>query len=144
MIECDPLMRENVLGVFPADQITRLNTYKGLIVNTKPSGHEGEHWLAVYNDGKSIEIFDSFGEPNEKYSIDFKTNSNNVNYNKASIQCHDTFVCGYYSIFYLFFRVRGLSFQEFMSLFSPICKMNDKYVVRFITHTFSRCLTNHL
>lgn len=144
MIECDPLMSENVLGVFPADQITRLNTYKGLIVNTKPSGHEGEHWLAVYNDGKSIEIFDSFGEPNEKYSIDFKTNSNNVNYNKASIQCHETFVCGHYSIFYLFFRVRGLSFQEFMSLFSPICKMNDEYVVRFITHTFSFCLTNHL
>lgn len=72
MIECDPLMSENVLGVFPADQITRLNTYKGLIVNTKPSGHEGEHWLAVYNDGKSIEIFDSFGEPNKNIQLILK------------------------------------------------------------------------
>lgn len=100
MIECDPLMSENVLRVFPADQITR--PYKGLIVNTKPSEHEGEHWLAVYNDGKNIEIFDSFGEPNKKYSINFKTISNHINYNKVSIQCHDTFVCGHYSIFYLF------------------------------------------
>lgn len=66
MIECDPLMSENVLGVFPAYQITRPNTYKGLIVNNKPSEHEGEHWLAVYNDGKNIEIFDSFGEPNKE------------------------------------------------------------------------------
>lgn len=82
--------------------------------------------------------YDSFGEPNEKYSIDFNmlTISNNVNYNKAYIQSHDTFVCGYYSIFNLVFRVRGLSFQEFMSSFPPICKMNDEYVVRFITHTF--------
>lgn len=102
MIECYPLMSENVLEVFPADQITRPNIYKGLIVNTKPSGHEGEHWLPVYNDGKSIEIFDSFGEPNEKYTIDFKTSINHVNYNKVSIQCHDTYVCGHYSIFYLF------------------------------------------
>lgn len=79
-----------------------------------------------------------------RYSIDFKAISNHVNYNKVSSQCHDTFVCGHYSIFYLFFRVRCLSFQEFMSLFSPICKMIDEYVVRFITHTFSFCLTNHL
>lgn len=103
MIGCYPLTCENVLGVFPADQITRLNTYKGLIVNTKPSRHEGEHWLAVYNDGKCIEIFESFGELNEKYSIDFKTIPNNVNFNKVSIQGHDIFVCGLflYSICFL-------------------------------------------
>lgn len=49
------------------------------------SGYEGEYWFVVYNDGKSIEIFDSFGELNEKYLIDFKINSNNVNYNKVFI-----------------------------------------------------------
>lgn len=110
MIECDLLMSENVLGVFLVDQIIRFNIYKGFIVNIKLSGYEGEYWFVVYNDGKSIEIFDSFGELNEKYLIDFKINSNNVNYNKVFIQCYDIFVCGYYFIYYLFFRVRGLFF----------------------------------
>lgn len=102
MIECDLLMSENVFEVFLVDQIIRFNIYKGFIVNIKLSGYEGEYWFFVYNDGKSIEIFDSFGELNEKYIIDFKISINYVNYNKVFIQCYYIYVCGYYFIFYLF------------------------------------------
>lgn len=56
MIKCDPLMRENVLGVFPADQLQRLNVGQGLILNTKLHHHP---WLAINNSGNFVEVFDS-------------------------------------------------------------------------------------
>lgn len=65
MIACDPLM-DNIIGVYSADQIKTLDVYKGPIINTKPSGHEGEHWLAVYNNGDCVEVFDSLGIMSDK------------------------------------------------------------------------------
>ena len=49
MITCDPLMKSNIVGVFPSDRITRLHANQGLIVNTDPHYREGHHWIAVYN-----------------------------------------------------------------------------------------------
>jgi hypothetical protein len=136
-------MKNNIIGVFPADRITRLEEHKGLIVNTKPFGHEGEHWLAVYNDGGRVEIFDSLGSSNNKYRTDFHKLADDVCINQIAMQCNDSLICGHYSIFYLFCRVRNISHQDFLDTFSPYCKMNDAYVLRFIRHTFSLCLTNH-
>lgn len=144
MIKCDPLMRENVLGVFPADQLQRLNVGQGLILNTKPHHHPGEHWLAIYNSGNFVEVFDSLAALTDKSEIDFKKIYYNVHFNKRSIQCFDSLVCGHYSIFYLFLKVRDISFQDFLDMFSPTCEISDDYVYNFINRKFHLCLTNHV
>lgn len=146
MIACDPLMKDMIIGVYSADKIQKLEAQRGLIVNTKPSGHEGEHWLAVYNDGNNVEIFDSLGNLSDKSLIEFhKILVNDKIYvNHIDIQCSNSLVCGHYSILYLFLRVRDVSFQEFLNFLSPVCEINDAFVLKFITRTFSLCLTNHV
>lgn len=144
MIRCDPQMRKNIVGVFPADHITKLSDGQGLILNTKPHGHEGQHWIAVYNDGNRVEVFDSLGVFSDKGQIDFYTLSNNLYFNQTSIQCIDSLVCGHYCIFYLFLRVRALSFHDFLKFFSVNCEESDAYVFNFINRTFPLCLTQHI
>lgn len=69
MIACDPLMKDRIIGVYSADKIQTLEAKKGLVVNTKPSGHKGEHWLAVYKNGNNVEIFDSLGNLSDKFLL---------------------------------------------------------------------------
>lgn len=92
MIACDPLMKDTIIGVYSADKIQKLEAQRGLIVNTKPSGHEGEHWLAVYNDGNNVEIFDSLGNLSDKSLIEFhKILVNDKIYvNHIDIQCSNS------------------------------------------------------
>lgn len=86
MITCDPLMKDKIIGVYSADQIKTLDVQKGLIVDTKPSGHEGEHWLAVYNNGGCVEIFDSLGIMSDKSLIDFYKFVSTLRFNIKRIQ----------------------------------------------------------
>jgi hypothetical protein len=144
MIACDPLMKDTIIGVYSADKIRRLKAQKGLIVNTKPFGHEGEHWLAVYNDGNNVEVFDSLGNLSDKSLIEFHKINDKVYVNQTDIQCTNSSVCGHYCILYLFLRVRDVSFKEFLNLLSPVCEISDAFVLRFITRTFPLCLTNHV
>lgn len=86
MITCDPLMKDKIIGVYSADQIKTLDVQKRLIVNTKPPGHEGEHWLAVYNNGGCVEIFDSLGIMSDKSLIDFYKFVSTLRFNIKRIQ----------------------------------------------------------
>lgn len=144
MIACDPLMKDAIIGVYSADKIRTLEARKGFIVNTKPSSHEGEHWIAVYNDGHNVEVFDSLGNLSDKSLIEFHKINDKIYVNQTDIQCTNSLVCGHYSILYLFLRVRDVSFQEYFNFLSPICEISDAFVLRFITRTFPLCLTNHV
>lgn len=117
MMTCDPLMKDKIIGVYSADQIKTLDVQKGLIVNTKPSGHEGEHWLAVYNNGGCVEIFDSLGIMSDKSLIDFYKFASTLRFNIKRIQCVNSFVYGHYSVFYPFLKVRGIAFNDFLHFF---------------------------
>lgn len=57
-------------GVFPADQLPpvskkRVNAY---IVNTDPAGEPGEHWLGIWTNRHTCEVFDSYGLPLSSYN----------------------------------------------------------------------------
>lgn len=73
-------------GVFSSDQFNTIKAasspglYKGAkppgqqsclyaIINTKPKGHPGEHWCAVFNNKKTPVVYDSFGRKIWKDSI---------------------------------------------------------------------------
>ena len=71
-INCDPLLRQHVLGVFAADQLSQVvvSTYPcGFIVNTDVQSQRGKHWCAFYvNESGETEFFDSYGYPPKEYS----------------------------------------------------------------------------
>lgn len=147
IIACDLLMKSDIVGVFPSDRITRLQANQGLIVNTDPHNREGHHWIAAYNvNNERIEILDSLSNKMLQKQINFKHLADNVPIiiNNSDIQCTDSYLCGYYCICFLFFKVRHTSFEEFLSLFSNTCKVNDAIVLEFVKRKFSLCLTNHV
>lgn len=142
MITCDPLMKDKIIGVYSADQIKTLDVQKGLIVNTKPSGHEGEHWLAVYNNGGCVEIFDSLGIMSDKSLIDFYKFESTLRFNIKRIQSIHLYVV--IILFFIFFlKCEELPLMT-LHFFSPSCEQSDDYVYRFINRTFPLCLTNHM
>ena len=146
MINCEPLLKRSVKGVFPADCIPPLHTDEGMIINTEPHNSDGEHWIAVYNVNNYIEVFDSFGQMSSKGHINFASIARNkpLRFNRMSIQCTDSLFCGYYCIFYLYCKVHNMSFDSFLNVFQKSCKLNDAYVLSFVLDKFSLCLFNHV
>ena len=120
---------ENFEGVFARDELPEnVNWPVGLIVNTDLRSKPGTHWVAIFIDenGKG-EYFDSYGfQP--KY-IQFKNflNNNCISYfyNTVSLQCHTCVTCGHYCIAFLMSRFVGMSFIDFIMLFTSDPHKND-------------------
>jgi hypothetical protein len=99
------------LGVFAANEVpTCLPTFPCcFIVNTDPNNKPGEHWIACYCESAYLlEFFDSYGlSPVLYQSIRLPTM--NVWYNPRCFQSMSSNACGYYSIYYVCCRARGVS-----------------------------------
>lgn len=80
----------------------------------------------------------------DKSLIDLYKFGSTLRFNIKRIQCVNSFVCGHYYVFYLFLKVRGIAFNDFLHFCSPSCGQSDDYVYRFINRTFPLCLTNHM
>ena len=108
-IKCDLLLRQHVLGVFAADQLSQVvvSTYPcGFIVNTNVQSQRGKHWCAFYvNESGETEFFDSYGYPPKEYSHFFtlwmEENSKHQTFNTVQIQSEYSSVCGLYCLFFL-------------------------------------------
>ena len=60
----DPILRCVLVGVFPENFLPSKPTKThraGYIVNIDPQGEPGKHWLALWMDGVTCEMFDSYG-----------------------------------------------------------------------------------
>jgi len=111
IINCDNLLKKTFLGIFAADQLVFKVAKKPccLIANTDPSNMPGQHWVAIYFDahGKA-EYFDSYGQqPSDAFVLFMKKNAMRMNVNEKRLQSNDTFVCGMYCVYFLFYRVRS-------------------------------------
>ena len=143
MIQCDPLMQKQIVGVYPADRIPSLKLNQGMIVNTDPHYLDGTHWLAIFNvNDLYLEIFDSLGIYQQTEFLK-QTVRIPIKYSSHTIQCQNSMYCGYYCIAYLFYRVRGTSLHMFLDMFSDKCYLNDLFVFQFIYKMFPLCLLNH-
>ena len=135
----DTLLNAHFQGVFPSDILPKIETYPaGFIFNNEPSTEAGMHWLAFYFPEKGqSEFFDSYGFPPEFYTPNFtkfiKNSKRHIN--TKLLQSMDTAVCGDYSLYYLWHRVRGNSIEKIDQVFTNNTHFNDKTVVSFVrTH----------
>jgi len=113
--------RNNIplVGVFFKDKLPTMIYDGGYIINLANSTDgEGTHWVAIYVErdqhGKQHAVyFDSFGmglPENVKrflWAID-----ESVQYNKKHIQNINSFICGYYVLYFLWYMSRYCRFQE--------------------------------
>ena len=70
-------------GVFPADEVPKLNTFPcGFVANTDPSTEPETHWVAFYFPSREKgEFFDSYGNPLNITDLNPTTSKHGININ---------------------------------------------------------------
>ncbi len=119
-------------GVLPIDKlpIKKVTRPCSFIINSDKSTLPGKHWFAIYLPEKgNIEYFDSFGlKPLNKEVYKFFRKNGKYNYNKFQIQSNTSKSCGKFSALYIAYRSKGLTFKDFISLFSKDKYFNEKLI----------------
>jgi len=142
IINKDKLLSKTFIGIFAADELN-FQVYKKpscLIVNTDPATEPGEHWIAIYFDARgNMEYFDSFGrQPTADFVAFMKENGNKIRVHSQRLQSDDTYVCGMYCVYFLFYRVRNVN--TMFAKFGKNLLNNDRLICRFM---YSHFHVNH-
>lgn len=93
------------------------------IANTHPAQKPGEHWIAVWTEGTSCELLDSYGLDLHTYRdatplLVWLNQWEHVKKNERALQSIETASCGDYAIVYLMCKARGQSMEEFLGYFT--------------------------
>jgi hypothetical protein len=132
-------------GVFALNQAPWVYTLDypfGLVLNTKALGHEGDHWFAIYGSksDEPVEIFDTRGGQiwsDYINSVVSLLSPRTVICNSYPLQSPCSNVCGEYCIAFLYCRITGTHFDEFLSAFhSTDFLKNDSRVYDFVHARF--------
>ena len=127
-------IRKRFTGVYPADKVNKMKIKEehGCIINTAPSTHHGEHWIAVFFAPSTIEYFDSYGlKPSGVIkSWLLKTRKRCIR-NRKRVQGLFTATCGAHCIYYLFHRTKGHSMSHIVK------NQSDDKVTHFINSVYS-------
>ena len=117
-------------GVFPIDQLPKCSN-GAYVVNTAKSNHPGEHWVAVYMSGNTVDYFDSYGgKPSSRLKRWW--GNRQCTYNPVPLQSPLTSACGQYCIYYLIHRCRGITLDEMLLDFCADVDHNDQLVYDFV------------
>ena len=130
----DAYMRDTCVGCFALDQLpTPTKLPFGLIANTEPSQKAGEHWVAVWIDGRGRgEYFDSYGlrakQELQQQMKKWAPNGWRQVINGDPIQEPLSTVCGQHCLWFLYQRARG---REYMA------PASDRDVQDFVERKFA-------
>ena len=115
----DPYMRDTCVGCFPLDQLPKNPGRQpfGLVANTEPSNKPGEHWVAVWVDGRGRgEYFDSYGRPPklelQRHIKNWAPNGWHQVIDGDPIQELLSTVCGQHCLWFLYRRARGREYTQ--------------------------------
>ena len=128
-------------GALPCDSLPppdKVSHPRGMIVNTDPASMGGRHWLGVWIDGNTCEIFDSFALDLELYEttaplIKWLKQFKYVTRNGRCVQSIYDQSCGGYALMFLVAKSQGEKMSQFeKNFFKTNYVMNDKKVGRFV------------
>lgn len=119
-------------GVFALDELPHENHERPAlyVVNTEPSCHEGEHWVAIYFPPQGLpEFFDSFAR--KAFATELRRLLGFVYvHNLNMVQSPTSDVCGQHVIYYARERNNGVPFNSLKYTLS--LKNNDRFVVHYV------------
>lgn len=147
MFDCDPVLRDSVLGVFAADQLPMRvpSSPCGLVVNTDNYTQPGTHWLAFFVQNKTVECFDSYGQPPGSYnpllSLWIQRHARSVRLSSTRLQSDFSNVCGLYCVYFLHQRLLGHSMDQIVGTFRESdTEANDRYMFDIMSRVYSQCV----
>ena len=136
-LACSP----SFIGCFAENELNNLTITSFpsfLIVNTDSSDMTGSHWIAVGIFHDKIEIFDPLGFDIFNWSkvpcdfLDFlhRLSVTRRVYTAPRVQSDSSYLCGFYTIFYVIAR-KFLSFEQLFKCFCKQLRRNDKILYDF-------------
>ena len=132
-------------GVYARDQLPLyVNTSQAsaFIVNTDSTLGPGEHWVAVWFDGRGrAEYFDSFGLLPLYHDIEsfIVRHSRSYVYNQRLLQDLTSSMCGYYVLYFVLMKSRGSNMSRMLSPFHPHRpRVNDRKVWSLVQRLMRR------
>ena len=78
----------------------------------------GTHWIALYVNDNNVTYLDRFGVGHIPREIKKFIGNKNIA-NIYRIQADDSIICGYFSIRFIDFMLKGKSLLDYTNLFSP-------------------------
>jgi hypothetical protein len=134
-------LKHIMLGVFACNKLPK-NTPRPccLIANTKPSTHEGEHWIAIFINKEGYgDYFCSYGQLPENVFVSFMQD-HCIAWNRTTkvLQQSYSATCGQYALFFLHARANGCSLAKFLDLFTNNHQENDEIVTAFINGLYEQ------
>lgn len=123
-------------GVYPVDRLPpRVGYPCAIVINTDTVDGAGEHWTAVYIDSFEVGYhFDSLGLlPLHPFVIEF-LNAHTVKWSQNSQPVQSVFSekCGYFCLYFLYQKCRGVPLLTLLRPFSPYRLLhNDVWVTRW-------------
>jgi hypothetical protein len=109
---------DHFLGCFPLDGLPSFPTSfpKSMIINTQPSGHPGEHWVAVVLTETNCYYFDSFALPTVPPNIYMYLQPyyENICYLDYRIQDNTSNYCGAYCVSFVLHVQDDLTYDQFI------------------------------
>ncbi len=127
-------LRRIFTGVFPIDKIKHIRKQGqwACIINTAPSTHRGEHWVAMIKINTYPEYFDSYGLPPPHAIHKLLTSHfNRYKFNKTQVQGPFAITCGAHCIYFLHKRTEGETMQRITQ------KLDDNEARTFIQKFYS-------
>ena len=131
-------------GTYALNQLpSTLTPPFGLVFNTEPLPLDGQHWIALFCPTKGIvEYFDTSGNPpldteslrQLKLAISSREGCRLI-FSNRQIQNMCTSVCGEYCVLFLYCRMMGMSFIDFLCCFSDSKLMNNDVFVYSTVHS---------
>lgn len=123
-------------GIISANELCMIENKQSLyIVNIDPNFLPGSHWVCVYVEKDTCEIFDSLGNNPSKYNDYFKTFMNKYKkcrYSIVKLQDEKSKMCGAYCIYYCYLKSRNFMLSHIIDSFSKDFKLNDYLVSTFV------------
>ena len=97
------------------------------VINLDSQIVPGTHWCCYRNIDKYCEYFDSFGLPMPEQVLAYmRTDGKRIIYSGDEIQERDSVLCGYWCLYYLPERQRGLSLMSVIH--NEAFDVNDHHV----------------
>lgn len=117
------MIRKYPVFVVAIDQLKYIKARRfAIVLNNEPHYMAGMHWIALYKGSKSrtLEIFCSYGVLAQNYGKEItefaKLHNLHIVQNTERFQAQNSMMCGYFSLYFLFFRNKGLSFLKVLDM----------------------------
>ena len=128
ILQLDTVAKKIFRGVYAMDRLpTRSQTSAAYVINTDNHDEPGSHWIAVFCDkfGR-VEYMDSYGlAPLDERCRNFL--GSDFTYNILALQRPLSSACGFYCVYYILHRARGISADSILKL---LFRTDSDYIVK--------------